>query len=742
MTINAGASDQAEAAGGALMPAKARRAFAVYGAVAVLAVMLFVLLHHFGNRTGATAAMPRLTEESKRYEPPSDTLDRQHDRQAYCDFSLAVLAADQGPRDDVSGSDFWSPPRSWSARRPRWLRGDVLGSAFWPPAAQPTADSCATLTHALGGTDVPDVEPAAWNSRLHALSWGGGKALYAIALPHLSVFELHWQLDGALYAAWGAFAIGLLLLGYRALLVGCPVVVFGMAFSGIGAYPNLASGPSQLWAIVGAASVGLLLGHGARPSVARVWCFFVGMVSCYLWWFDSVPLMAAALIGVVAWLAYERFDSRRRARLAAACVGLFGTGFAAAFCLGLLTKAWFFAGALATALAGAEPTAAAETSAAGLERYLGVFVEMTSIGVSTTALLLGSAALAIGVPTLVAIAQAWRRAPTALADVGWFALMLVIAGVALLAPSHPPLHGARMLFLPLALCWCALLATLTRLPRPLVHAAGFVAVAGVLLFAFRFAQDRMSERALRALNTEDLVASGRYDIYVKDRRLYLVAANCEGDGVERKIALRVNRAPPFSYVLEELDYYYFNQRLPTLGPGCAAAIDLPRYELGRIALTWACCEPEPAYVEFDFRSRGQRVWERAELLAAVELARPLNTGAQTPFRMLVHAGDLRSSTGKLADRTLIYARENCGVADLRPRFFLHAIRPAADAEGEPLTQGQSEFVNTDFWFLNRGFLRAGACYAAVPLPTNTAVIRTGQFARSGELWSYEANIAS
>lgn len=725
MTTNADASGagsgQTAAAGGAPTATKARRAFAVYGTVLVLAAALFVLLHHFGNRTDAATAMPRLVAESKRYASPADTLDRQHDRHAYCDFSLAVLAAAQEPRDDV------------------------LGSALWPPAAQPTADSCATLMRALG--DAPNVEPAAWNARLRALSWGGGKALYAIALPHLSVFQLHWQLDGALYAAWGAFAIGLLLLGYRALLVGCPVVVFGMAFSGIGAYPNLASGPSQLWAIVGAASVGLLLGHGARPSVARVWCFFAGMVSCYLWWFDSVPLMAAALIGAVAWLAYERFDARRRTRLAAACVGLFGAGFAATFCLGLLTKAWVSAGALAAALAGAESTAAETsttptTSTAGLGRYLGVFVEMTPLGVSGADLLLGSAALAIGIPTLVAIAQAWRRAPTALADVGWFALMLVIAGVALLAPSHPPLpplHGARMLFLPLALCWCALLATLTRLPRPLVHAVGFVAVAGVLLFAFRFAQDRMSERALRALNTEDLVASGRYDIYVKDRRLHLVAANCEGDGVERKIALRVNRAPPVDYVLEELDYYYFNQRLPTLGPGCAAAIDLPRYDLGRISFTWACCEPEPAYVEFDFRSRERRERERVELLAAVERARPLNTGARTPFRMLVHAGDLRSGPGKPTGRTLIYARENCGVADLRPRFFLHAIPPAAD---EPSAQGRPEFANVDFWFLNRGFLRAGTCYAAVPLPTNTAVIRTGQFVRSGELWSYEANIAS
>ena len=98
----------------------------------------------------------------------------------------------------------------------------------------------------------------------------------------------------------------------------------------------------------------------------------------------------------------------------------------------------------------------------------------------------------------------------------------------------------------------------------------------------------------------------------------------------------------------------------------------------------------------------------------------------------------------LAGDRLVYAKEPCGRADVRERFFLHVVPAAADdlaADGD-LASGSRErgFDTLDFEFWWQGVLWEGVCLAAVTLPDYAiARLRTGQFIRDSgrELWAAE-----
>ena len=91
----------------------------------------------------------------------------------------------------------------------------------------------------------------------------------------------------------------------------------------------------------------------------------------------------------------------------------------------------------------------------------------------------------------------------------------------------------------------------------------------------------------------------------------------------------------------------------------------------------------------------------------------------------------------LAGDRLVYAKEPCGRADVRARFFLHVF-PAGE---DDLAAGSREqgFDNLDFDFPDQGTLWEGTCLAAVTLPEYEIVrLRTGQFVSGeGQLWSAE-----
>ena len=92
----------------------------------------------------------------------------------------------------------------------------------------------------------------------------------------------------------------------------------------------------------------------------------------------------------------------------------------------------------------------------------------------------------------------------------------------------------------------------------------------------------------------------------------------------------------------------------------------------------------------------------------------------------------------LAGDRLVYAKEPCGRADVRERFFLHVF-PAADGDSASGSRERG-FDTLDFEFWWQGVLWEGVCLAAVTLPDYAiARLRTGQLVRDTgrELWAAE-----
>lgn len=76
--------------------------------------------------------------------------------------------------------------------------------------------------------------------------WYGNKAALAIGLRWLSVFEYHRLLLFAGYGAWALLAAALAALGWRALLVGAPAIIFGVWLSGWVYWADAANGPAYI----------------------------------------------------------------------------------------------------------------------------------------------------------------------------------------------------------------------------------------------------------------------------------------------------------------------------------------------------------------------------------------------------------------------------------------------------------------------------------------------------------------
>ena len=91
----------------------------------------------------------------------------------------------------------------------------------------------------------------------------------------------------------------------------------------------------------------------------------------------------------------------------------------------------------------------------------------------------------------------------------------------------------------------------------------------------------------------------------------------------------------------------------------------------------------------------------------------------------------------LHENQLLYAKRPCDGADLKHRFFLHAI--PSDLADLPRPRQRHGFDNLDFHFTRHGLLLDGKCAAQVALPEySVASIRTGQYiSGKGNLWQAE-----
>ena len=286
-------------------------AVAVYAAAALLVVALFFLLHHLGNQIDYRTAAQRFAAEFTTDRPDEGFAAGFKTRFEYCKMSVIVLAGAQ-PRAQGSTA----------------LREALLLREFIPRSEH--YDFCAELEAAANG----EVLQEQFTSPQY---WFGSKAVYALLLRVTSAADIRALLRYGAYAGWVALAIALLLLAPRALVVVAPLIAFGGFFSGIHYFSDIPDGVPYLWAVWASVTLVVLLRVGLR--VARLFCFFAGMVLCYLYVSAGPSILMVTLIGMLVYFVRGRgVEASRGARPAGGCIALCAAGFAAAFVLGQAAK--------------------------------------------------------------------------------------------------------------------------------------------------------------------------------------------------------------------------------------------------------------------------------------------------------------------------------------------------------------------------------------------------------------------
>ena len=504
----------------------------------------------------------------------------------------------------------------------------VMGGAYRYPGYRPLVD--AVLLRSFGQESNRD-----YCTELQALSEGvesplgwektrylwGNKAVLAIGLRYLTVFELHRLILIATYGAWLLLAAALALMGWRPLLVATPAVVFGLAFSGIEYFSDVANGIPYLWSVLAAAMLAFLLRSPAGAQWAPLFCFITGMVSAYLWFFDGHTALAIALIGVVAWLGYERLEADGGTRRAAGCVALYVTGFVVCFVLGQVGKGivkewasvysgWDIAINLFTQTSYLLDRVQAETlvgmTGEGAElracpgcgepdwqklpivRDIRGLWLMTPIGMSADKVLSAFSALALAGAAAAAVRQVRRGRPQLAGGVSWLIALTLLVSIHLFLPSDVPFRNSRLAFLLLATCWACLVLTVMQSSRK-----GSTILAGclmggllVIVISIHLAEAAEARRIEQATANARPVVQSDFNVYLDGgNRLVYVKDECDEADVRQKFFLHLVPADHADLPehrrqsnFDSLDFYFGNYG--TLNGGrCIARRPLPDYDV-------------------------------------------------------------------------------------------------------------------------------------------------------------------
>lgn len=716
------------------------RPVSVYATVATLTVAMFIALHHIGNQLPFELAVERLTEEF-RATPGLDWGMRgglEHDHTHYCEYSGTVLGGAMAAERGIGSA----------------LRDAVLLRIAVRQAGPGYCDEL--KTNLLAGTGL-EADNRSWANVRH---WFGGKAIYAIALRYFTVREFHIAIKAALYGCFLFLTLALLCVGWRALLVGVPVLASGVLYSGVERHFTVADGLPFAWALIAPALGTLVLVRGWPVATVRVCFFFAGMVSHFLWLFDGGNFVAATLIGLVVWLSGEELPSRQRLWRAASCVGAYTAGFAVSLAARVVIASSVAEGVAAqwfTPYLGKFAYRLSSPMVLDLRaRDFDTFQVWARIDKPMSEWLLLTAVSAVIVAVLIAGCCALRRRPSLLLEVLWLTALQIPWCVHFLLPTDAPPRTARMMFLPLALCWCSLLAVLTRLEfrRAAIYSGGFSAAVGLLYGGTHLAGQWKAEaklqnaRLLAAARGDDAFALYLFELpegrrangtdpgQVAGRKLIYWKSRCAGkdletaEGLEKRFYLHLmadeatlpERGRELGFVNADFSFYTRGQKF--LGT-CHAFVRLPNYAQ-RI---------RTGQVFYD--GRFTKLWGRE-----IDLTSTLDVWALVPDGPPV----TRAFFDLYLNREhgmLVYSRTPCHEADTAARFFLH-VEPLSH-ETLPRRRQQYGFDNLDFDFADRGRMMpvgSGRCVAAVKLPGYPlARLHTGQFAED-QLWEARMDFVS
>ena len=294
----------------------------VYVATALLATALFFFLHHLGNQISYETAVQRFAEEfetvsrnegyTRKLIPPFE----------YCQMAGMVLVGSKNPDEYTLYQSLL-----------------LMKTTLRYTGPHDAEDYCEELAAAVNGHELG-------SSYSNHYYWWGNKAIFALALPYLSVTELRNLVQFGSYAGWVVLAAILLLLAPRTLFIMSPLIVLGAFASGVRYFSDFVSGLPYIFSVWTAVVLALLLRGkihsritpAVRRQLVHFFCFIIGLVSAYLWAFDGHTMLLITLIGLLTYFTSARRDSAGRRKLAAWCIGLYVAGFLASYGLGLAVK--------------------------------------------------------------------------------------------------------------------------------------------------------------------------------------------------------------------------------------------------------------------------------------------------------------------------------------------------------------------------------------------------------------------
>ena len=682
----------------------------------VVGTAFFFLLHHAGNQIPYDLAKQRFQAEldATRYTQWDEGYARGFkSAYDYCEQSSAVMAGARG-----GGSP---------------LRDALLVRKYF---VHPY-NFCRDLREALGGGE-PD------SGLLETRYWWGSKALYAIALRYLSVYELRELTKTTTRLAYALLAVAVLLLSPKALAVISPLILLGAFHSGIDSFGDVANGMPYAWAVLSAAVLAFLMrfrAPGAAPwGRARFFSFVAGMVSSFLWLRDGHTFLAVTLIGLIAYFGHERAAVRERVEQAVRCIGLYLAGFLICYGLGLLVKT--------AAWGGIDPLAAflnqviwtfersdsdLASGATDVSRYFEFFHVLGWSGGSVRSgeVLTALALFALVAALLVSAWEAYRARPHLLPGILWIVALMLVNVPNFIVFDYIPFRSARFLFVMHGLCFsCLVLAVLKMkgMIRSSLLAAG---VAGVYLASWIWVE-YADPRVLELIEDTEPVIRSRFDVYYADNQLIYTKEQCTEEDVNPRFFLHVIPVDP-----ADLEYFDFNNLDFNFIPGvfrnglddgrCVTIRPLPDYAIKRISTGQFFRGEQPLWTgEASLVDRSGQASPYADprVLELIEDTQPI---IRSRFDVYY------------ADDQLIYTKEQCTEEDVNPRFFLHVI-PVDPADFE-----HPDFNNLDFNFILgvfRNGLDDGRCVTIRPLP-DYAIERiwTGQFFHGEQpLWTGEASL--
>ncbi len=637
------------------------------------------------------------------------------------------------------------------------MRDALLVRAFYPHG------HCRVLREASGGGE-PDSGP------LKTRYWWGSKALYAIALRALSVYELRELTKTATRLAYALLAVAVLLLSPKALAVISPLIFLGAFHSGVDYFGDVANGMPYAWAVLSAAVLAFLMrfrAPGAAPwGRARLFSFVAGMVSSYLWLRDGHTYLAITLIGLIAYFGHESAAVRERVEQAVRCIGLYLAGFLTCYGLGLLVKtaAWGGIDPLAHFLdrvihvfkwtagdaAEASNITYIWTQHLNLFHNLGWSGSAARSGEFLTALAGGVltplALFALVVALLVSAWEAYRARLHLLPGILWIVALILINVPNFIVSEDYPFRSARFLFVMHGLCFsCLILAILKMKMKGMVCSSLLAAgVAGVYLSSSIWVE-YAAPRVLELIEDTEPVIRSRFDVYYADNQLIYTKDQCTQEDVTPRFILHVIPADPadlgdpsftdFNNLDFDFTYSHFRNGLDD--GRCVTIRPLPDYAVERIRtgqyFRGYAIEQNLApqsYVEPIWKGEASLVNRSGQAYSyadprVLELIEDTEPVIRSRFDVYY------------ADNQLIYTKEQCTEEDVTPRFFLHVI-PVDPADFE-----NPYFNNLDFEFIPvvfRDGLDDGRCVTIRPLPDYAVErIRTGQYFSGEEpIWKGEA----